>query len=145
VANNMTVSGNVTRDPELRYTQGGKATCVVGIADSRRYQVNGNWEEQTQYWNLVFWEQAAENAAATFTKGMRIMAHGRVQIRDYEGKDGQKGIAREIIVDEAGPTIRWATATVERNAKDGMTPSSAPRPAAASNEFDSFGSDEEPF
>jgi single-strand DNA-binding protein len=107
--------------------------------------VNGNWEEQTQYWNLVFGDQAAENAAATFTKGMRIMAHGRVQIRDYEGKDGQKGIAREIIVDEAGPTIRWATATVERNAKDGMTPSSAPRPAAASNEFDSFGSDEEPF
>lgn len=141
MANNIRVTGNVTKEPELRFTKSGKATCTVGIADNRRYQVNGEWTEKVQFVNLVMWEGLAENAAATLTKGMRVTAEGRMEIRDYEKQDGSKGYSIDVIVDEVGPSLRWATASVERNAKDGMS-----SPAKSSVTSGDFGdSAEEPF
>ena len=145
-SNTITVVGNVTRDPELRYTQSGKATVNVGIAVNRRYQVNGEWQEQTSYMNVVAWDQLAENIAASLTKGSRVLVTGRLDVREYESREGGKRTAVEIVADEIGPSLRWATASVERTpgrgdggGYSGGGRSSAPAPAA-----DSY-PDEEPF
>lgn len=143
-SNSITVVGNLTRDPELRYTQSGKATVTIGIAVNRRYQVNGEWQEQTTYMNVVAWDQLAENIAASLTKGSRIMASGRLDVREYEGRDGQKRTSVDIIADEVGPTLRWATVTIEKTPArgGGAAPSATPRSAAPDEPF--YG-DEEPF
>lgn len=149
-SNTITVVGNVTRDPELRYTQSGKATVNVGIAVNRRYQVNGEWQEQTSYMNVVAWDQLAENIAASLTKGTRILATGRLDIREYTDREGAKRTAVDIIADEIGPTLRWATATIERTPGRGTSEGgSAPRPSnrggSSAPADDGYFGDEEPF
>lgn len=145
-SNTITIVGNLTRDPELRYTQSGKATVTVGIAVNRRYQVNGEWQEQTTYMNVVAWDQLAENIAASLTKGSRIMATGRLDVREYEGRDGVKRTSVDVIADEVGPTLRWATVSIERNPSRGDS-AGAPRPAKSSAPAadEPFYGDEEPF
>ena len=150
-SNTITVVGNLTRDPELRYTQSGKATVTVGIAVNRRYQVNGEWQEQTSYMNVVAWDQLAENIAASLTKGTRILVTGRLDIREYEAREGGKRTAVDIVADEIGPTLRWATVTVERQGGQGGGrggEGGASRPAArqaAPAADDGYYADEEPF
>ena len=150
-SNTITVVGNLTRDPELRYTQSGKATVTVGIAVNRRYQVNGEWQEQTSYMNVVAWDQLAENIAASLTKGTRILVTGRLDIREYEAREGGKRTAVDIVADEIGPTLRWATVTVERQGGQGGSrggEGGASRPAArqaAPAADDGYYADEEPF
>jgi single-strand DNA-binding protein len=107
--------GNLTRDPELRFTTGGRGVASFGIAVSRRYQVNGEWQEQTSYFNIVAWGQLGENAASTLTKGMRVVVSGRLEQREYQNREGEKRTAIEINADEIGPSLRWATASIERN------------------------------
>lgn len=150
-SNTITVVGNLTRDPELRYTQSGKATVTVGIAVNRRYQVNGEWQEQTSYMNVVAWDQLAENIAASLTKGARILVTGRLDIREYEAREGGKRTAVDIVADEIGPTLRWATVTIERQggqggSRGGDAPSSRPaaRQSAPASD-DGYYADEEPF
>ena len=118
-SNTITVVGNLTRDPELRYTQSGKATVTVGIAVNRRYQVNGEWQEATTYMNVVAWDQLAENVAASLTKGTRVLVTGRLDVREYEAREGGKRTSVDIAADEIGPTLRWATVTVERTPPKG--------------------------
>jgi single-strand DNA-binding protein len=112
--NSVTLVGNLTRDPELRFTTGGRGVASFGIAVSRRYQVNGEWQEQTSYFNIVAWGQMGENAASTLTKGMRVIVSGRLEQREYQNREGEKRTAIEINADEIGPSLRWATASVER-------------------------------
>lgn len=116
---NVTLVGNVTRDPELRYTSGGRGVASFGLAVSRRYQVNGEWQEQTSFFNVVAWSPMAENVSATCTKGTRVIVTGRLEQRSYETKEGEKRQVVEVIADEVGPSLRWATATVERVAREG--------------------------
>jgi single-strand DNA-binding protein len=113
--NSITLVGNLTRDPELRFTTGGRGVASFGIAVSRRYQVNGEWQEQTSYFNIVAWGQLGENAASTLTKGMRVVVSGRLEQREYQNREGEKRTAIEINADEIGPSLRWATASIERN------------------------------
>jgi single-strand DNA-binding protein len=113
--NSITLVGNLTRDPELRFTTGGRGVASFGIAVSRRYQVNGEWQEQTSYFNIVAWGQLGENSAATLTKGMRVVVSGRLEQREYQNREGEKRTAIEINADEIGPSLRWATASIERN------------------------------
>jgi single-strand DNA-binding protein len=112
--NTVTLVGNLTRDPELRFTTGGRGVASFGLAVSRRYQQNGEWQEQTSYFNIVAWGQMGENAAATLTKGMRVVVTGRLEQREYTTREGDKRTAIEINADEIGPSLRWATAQVER-------------------------------
>lgn len=112
--NSVTLVGNLTRDPELRFTTGGRGVASFGLACSRRYQVNGEWQEQTSYFNIVAWGQMGENAASTFTKGMRVIVTGRLEQREYQNREGEKRTAIEINADEIGPSLRWATASIER-------------------------------
>ena len=111
--------GTLTRDPELRFTTGGRGVASFGLAVSRRYQQNGEWQEQTSYFNIVAWGQMGENAAATLTKGMRVLVTGRLEQREYTTREGDKRTAIEINADEIGPSLRWATAQVERTPREG--------------------------
>ncbi|MEY3396526.1 MAG: single-stranded DNA-binding protein [Actinomycetota bacterium] len=128
--NSITLVGNLTRDPEIRFTATGRAVASFGIAVGRRYQVNGEWQEQTSYFNVTAWGQLGENAAATFTKGTRVVVTGRLEQREYTSREGEKRTAIDVIADELGPSLRWATATVVRTPKqDGQGGGSTNRPA----------------
>ena len=115
--NTVTLVGNLTRDPELRFTTGGRGVASFGLAVSRRYQQNGEWQEQTSYFNIVAWGQMGENAAATLSKGTRVVVTGRLEQREYTTREGDKRTAIDVIADELGPSLRWATAQVERTAR----------------------------
>ena len=117
--NTVTVVGNITRDPELRFTTGGRAVASFGIAVNRRYQVNNEWQEQTSFFNVVAWGTLGENAAASLGKGTRVIVTGRLEQRQYETKEGEKRSVVEVNADEIGPSLRWARAEVERVARDG--------------------------
>ncbi|MFM7892414.1 MAG: single-stranded DNA-binding protein [Actinomycetota bacterium] len=112
--NTITLVGNLTRDPELRFTANGRAVASFGIAVGRRYQVNGEWQEQTSYFNVTAWGDLGENAAASLSKGARIVVTGRLEQREYTTREGDKRTAIDVIADELGPSLRWATAQVER-------------------------------
>ena len=117
--NSVTLVGNLTRDPELRFTTGGRGQASFGLAVSRRYQVNNEWQEQTSFFNVVAWGTLGENAAASLNKGTRIIVTGRLEQRSYETQQGEKRNVVEVIADEIGPSLRWARAEVERIARDG--------------------------
>lgn len=112
--NSITVVGNLTRDPELRFTNGGKAVVSFGIAVSHRFQQNNEWQERTSFYNVTAWDQLGENAAASLHKGTRVLVTGRPEVREYQGRDGDKRISVDINADEIAPSLRWATATIER-------------------------------
>jgi single-strand DNA-binding protein len=117
--NTVTLVGNVTRDPELRYTTGGRGVASFGMAVNRRYQVNGEWQEQTSFFNVVAWGTLGENAAACVTKGTRLVVFGRLEQRSWDTQDGDKRTVVEVIADELGPSLRWAQAQVEKTARTG--------------------------
>ena len=116
--NSVTLVGNLTKDPELRFTTGGRGQAQFGLAVSRRYQVNNEWQEQTSFFNIVAWGSLGENAAASLHKGNRIIVTGRLEQRSYETKEGEKRSVVEVIADEIGPSLRWAQAQIERVARD---------------------------
>jgi len=117
--NSVTLVGNLTKDPELRFTTGGRGVASFGLAVSRRYQVNNEWQEQTSFFNVVAWGTLGENAAASLSKGTRVVVTGRLEQRQYETKEGEKRSVVEINADEIGPSLRWARAEIERIARDG--------------------------
>jgi single-strand DNA-binding protein len=150
--NTVTVVGNVTRDPELRFTNSGQATASFGLAVNRRWQnrQTQEWEEQVSFFDVVCWREMAENVSESLTKGSRVVVTGRLEQRSWDDKNtGDKRSKIEIVADEVAPSLRWATAQVTRNERrdgdGGGRP--APRPAAAGNQPSSggYGYDEEPF
>jgi single-strand DNA-binding protein len=116
--NSVTLVGNVTKDPELRYTTGGRGVASFGLAVNRRYQVNGEWQEQVSFFNIVAWGDLGENAAASINKGNRVIVTGRLEQRSYETKEGEKRSVTEVIADELGPSLRWAQVQIERISRD---------------------------
>jgi single-strand DNA-binding protein len=152
--NTVTIVGNVTRDPELRFTPSGQANVRFGLAVNRRWQDRNSseWQEQTSYFDVVCWREMAENVAESLPKGARVMVTGRLEQRQYETREGEKRNVVEVIADEIGPSLRYASAAVTKNERrsggDFGGGSSAPAqsaPSAASDApaYDDFG--EEPF
>lgn len=146
----VTIVGNLTRDPELRFTAGGKGVASFGVAVSRRFQQNGEWQEKTSFFNVTAWDTLGENIAASLTKGSRVLVTGRLEQREYETKEGEKRNVVEIVADEVGPSLRWARAEVERIARDGGSGgnsggSSGGGNSGASRAPDPVYGDEEPF
>lgn len=138
--NSITVSGNATADPQLRFAGGGRAVASFGMAVSRRYQVNNEWQEQTSFFNVVAWGSLGENAAASIAKGTRVVVTGRLEQRTYETQDGDRRSVFEIVADDIGPSLKWARAEIERTAR------SSPRDEPpARREADPGYGDEEPF
>ena len=115
--NQVMIVGNLTRDPELRYTPNGAAVCKFRIAVNRRIQDgNGQWKDgEASYFSVNCWRGLAENVAESLTRGTRVVVTGRLQYRAWENQDGDKRSAVEIEADEIGPSLKWATARMERN------------------------------
>src|SRR5580765_3084793 len=119
----VTIVGNVTRDPEIRYTAGGAAKASFSVAVGRRWQnrQTNEWEEQTSFLNVVCWREMAENVAQSIGKGSRVVVTGRLEQRSWETDNGDKRSVVEIVADEVGPSLRGATAKVDRNERRGAS------------------------
>ena len=117
----ITVIGNLTNDPELRFTPGGDALANFTIASTpRTFDRNSNeWKDgETLFLRASVWRESAEHAAESLTKGTRVIASGRLKSRSYD-KDGEKRTVIEFEVDEIGPSLKNATAKVTRSNKGG--------------------------
>ncbi len=121
--NQVTVVGNLTDDPELRYTPNGAAVCKFRIAVNRRMpDGNGGWKDgETSFFSVNCWRALAENAAESLTRGSRVIVAGRLNYRAWENQEGEKRSAIEIEADELGPSLKWATAKVERQSRSSAT------------------------
>jgi len=117
--NQVTIVGNLTDDPELRYTPNGAAVCKFRVAVNRRFRdESGQWKDgETSYFTVNAWRTLAENAAESLTRGTRVVVAGRLLWRSWENQEGEKRTTVEIEADEVGPSLRWATAKVERQSR----------------------------
>ncbi|GAB3618522.1 single-stranded DNA-binding protein [Okibacterium endophyticum] len=118
----ITVVGNLTADPELRYTQNGLAVANFTIASTPRTfdrQANEWKDGEALFLRASVWREFAEHVAGSLTKGSRVIATGRLKQRSYETKEGEKRTSFEIDVDEIGPSLRYATAQVTRAQSSG--------------------------
>ncbi|HDL49646.1 MAG TPA: single-stranded DNA-binding protein, partial [Actinobacteria bacterium] len=144
--NTVTVIGNLVEDPELRFTPSGIAMAKIRVAVNRRWRDQaGEWQEQTSFFGGTLWREAAENAAESLQKGARVIITGSLEQRQWETQEGDKRSVVELRIEEIGPSLRWATASVTKTARDsGDRDSSRPAPAAPVARND-YGPDEAPF
>ena len=118
----ITVIGNLTNDPELRFTPSGSAVANFTIASTPRTfdRQSNEWKDgETLVLRAAVWREAAENVAESLTKGMRVIVTGRLKSRSYETKEGEKRTVIELEVDEIGPSLRYANAKVNRTQRSG--------------------------
>jgi single-strand DNA-binding protein len=157
----ITVVGNLTADPELRFTPSGAAVANFTVASTPRQfdKQSGEWKDgEALFMRCNIWRQAAENVAETLTRGSRVIVSGRLKQRSYETREGEKRTVVELEVEEVGPSLRYATAKVNKVSRgsggggfvgggSAGGPSDDPwgsAPAAGSGGGSGGGSDEEP-
>jgi len=151
--NSITIVGNITRDPELRFTPSGQANARLGVAVNRRWQdrSSGEWNEATSFFDVICWRELAENVSESLKRGTRVIVTGRLEQRTWE-QEGNKRSVVEIIADEVAPSLRWATAKVEKTERrsggdqgggGGGSGFGRSAPAADPPPYDDFG--DEPF
>lgn len=141
--NTAVVAGNLSRDPELKFTQGGQAVASFGLAVNRSYKKNDEWVEEVSWINVVCWGTLADNVAQSCQKGMRLIVTGRYQQRSYETNDGEKRNVVELVADDVGPSLCWATAQVDRTERTTSSDREPQRPAPQRQQRRY--EDEEPF
>lgn len=134
--NTVTLAGNVTRNPELRYTPSDRAVANFGLAVNRRYQVNDEWTESTSFYEVVAWGDLGRNVAESLTKGNRVVVTGRLEQRSWETDNGETRSKHEVVADDIGASLRWATTKITKVVRD-TAPATPPDDEAAG--------DEEPF
>ena len=118
----ITVVGNLTDDPELRFTPSGAAVANFTVASTPRFfdKNTNDWKDgDALFLRCSIWRQAAENVAETLTKGARVIVQGRLKQRSYETREGEKRTVYELDVDEVGPSLRYATAKVAKVTRGG--------------------------
>jgi single-strand DNA-binding protein len=116
----VSVTGTVGRDPELRFTASGAAQCNFSVAETRKWKdSNGDAKEETSWWNITAWGELGENVCESIVKGSRVVVSGRLDQRSWEDKDGNKRSSVTLTADSVGPDLRWATAVVNKNTRDG--------------------------
>ena len=152
--NTVTLVGNITRDPELRFTSSGQAVASFGLAVNRRWQnrQTQEWEEATSFFDVTCWREMAENVSESLQKGARVVVTGRLDQRSWETQDGDRRSKVEVVADEVGPSLRWATAEVQKNERrsgggsagtsDGA---SSGAPSGQDEPPRQYAADEEPF
>jgi single-strand DNA-binding protein len=146
--NTITVVGNITRDPELKFLNSGQAAVRLSIAVNRRWQnrQTQEWEERVSYFEVAGYGSMAENAANSLTKGTRVLVTGRLEQRSWETENGDKRSIVEINADEIAPSLRFATAVVTRTPRaEGSNFPSSGSTAPRNNEPSAYAFDEEPF
>lgn len=111
--NTVTIVGNLTRDPELRFTPSGAAVANFGVA----WNLKGRdgQEDKVSYFDVTCWRQLAENVSDSLTKGSRVVVHGRLDQRSWETQDGDRRSKVEVIADDVAPSLKWATVELTRN------------------------------
>jgi single-strand DNA-binding protein len=130
----ITVVGNLTADPELRYTQGGLAVANFTIASTPRSfdRAANDWKDgEALFLRASCWREFAEHVAGSLTKGSRVVATGRLKQRSYETKEGEKRTSIELEIDEIGPSLRYATAQITRASSGSASSSGGGRPQGA--------------
>ena len=145
--NSITVVGNMTRDPELKFLNSGQAAVRISIAVNRRWQnrTTQEWEERVSYFEVTGYGALAENAANSLAKGTRVVVTGRLEQRSWETDNGEKRSVVEINADEIAPSLRFATAAVTRTPRPDA-PAREERPASARpHDPTPYTFDEEPF
>jgi single-strand DNA-binding protein len=135
--NSVTLVGNITREPELRFTASGQATATFGLAVNRVWndRQSNERKEAVSFFDIVCWREMAENASESLSKGARVLVTGRLEQRSWETPEGEKRSKIEVVADEIGPSLRWATAEVRKNdrrgpSEGGGAPVNGARPAA---------------
>jgi single-strand DNA-binding protein len=159
----ITVVGNLVDDPQLRYTPTGQAVASFRVASTPRFldRATNEWKDgDALFLSCNVWRQAAENVAESLLRGMRVIVSGRLKQRSYETKEGEKRVVYEIEVDEVGPSLRYASAKVNRssratggtggqsgygNSGGGRSASAASEDPWAAEQNDAGFSDEPPF
>jgi len=146
----ITVIGSLTGPPELKYTASGAAVATFTVASNARKfdKAKNEWvDEPPLFLRCSIWREAAESVAESLTKGMRVVAVGRLVQRSYENREGEKRTVYELQVDEVGPSLRYATAKVTRTQRSGAGGGggSAPTEDAWATPAGSSYSDEPPF
>lgn len=120
MSNNVTLIGNLVDDPELRFTPSGVAMAKIRLAVNRRWRGNdGEWQEDTSFFTGTVWREQAESAAESLQKGARVIVSGRLEQRSWETEQGDKRSVVEVQIDEIGPSLRWATASVNKTQRSG--------------------------
>ena len=132
----ITVVGNLTADPELRFTPSGAAVANFTVASTPRTfdRASGEWKDgDAMFLNCSIWRQAAENVAETLTKGMRVIVQGRLRSRSYDDREGNRRTVFEVEVEEVGPSLRYATAKVNRTTSGGGGNWNSNQPSSGDN------------
>lgn len=119
--NTVTLVGNATREPEVRYTPSGQTVVTFGLAVNRRWQnkTTNEWEEQVSFFDVKCWGQMGENVAESIPRGTRVVVTGRLEQRSWESDAGEKRSKVEVVADEVAPSLRWATAQVQKIERQG--------------------------
>jgi single-strand DNA-binding protein len=135
----ITVTGNVTADPELKFASNGNARLSFSIASNKRFQVNGEWQEETSFFNVVAWRGIAEMAANVLEKGTPVVIKGRLEQRSWENAEGEKRSTVEIVADTvAVNTIGIESLERRRGGGGGGSSRPAPRQKATVPSSDPF-------
>ncbi len=146
--NTITITGNLTRDPELRFTPSGVAKAQLGVAVNRRWRnrQTGEWEEDTSFFNVICWRDMAENVGESLSQGARVIVTGRLDQRTWETEQGDRRSVIEIVADEIGPSLRWATTEIHKTNRRTAEPVGAGTGAGGgSGSGGTNDKDEEPF
>ena len=128
----ITIAGNLVDDPELRFTPAGQPVARFRVASTPRFRDNstGEWKDgDSLFLTCNVWRQAAENVAESLTRGTRVIVSGRLRQRSYETKEGEKRTVYEVEVDDVGPSLRNASAKVNKVARNGSTQTAPGGPA----------------
>jgi single-strand DNA-binding protein len=116
----VTIVGNLVDAPELRFTPQGKAVANFTVAESQRIKDADGWKDgPSTFWRCSIWDTIAENMTESLVKGQRVIVVGEAKQRSFETKDGEKRTVIEVTATEVGPSLRWATARVERTTRNG--------------------------
>jgi len=150
--NKMMIIGNLGADPELRYTPGGKAVTNLRVAVNNRHRgQDGEWQEETQWFRVELWDQAAERAAEQFRKGNKVFAEGQLRVREFEGNDGQKRtsveirFARVVSLERRDPGEAFGIGEAASDAPPAAVPRGAPAAADEGAASESVDLDDIPF
>jgi single-strand DNA-binding protein len=143
MSNHLSITANLTRDPELRFLPSGTATVDLGIADNRRYfnRSTNEWDEETSYFDVVAYGELAEHVAESFHRGDRAVITGRLRQERWE-KDDQQHSKVRIVADEVAPGTRYATVAITKAERRQPVPTGAQGPDSGEGDF---AGDEEPF
>lgn len=140
--NTVVIAGNVTRDPEVKFTKSGVALAKFGLAWNNRRKVGDEWEDDPKFFDVTCWAELAEHVGDTVEKGQRVIVTGLLDQQTWETDEGDKRSKVEIKAEDVAPSLKWATAEVTKAGKSGGSKSSSKPSKSKSDDYDY---DEEPF